>query len=38
MTSRRMTPLRAFFCSMVASFCTLVFTWETAFAAVRIVS
>jgi hypothetical protein len=33
-----MTPLRAFFCSMVASFCVLVVTWETAFAAVRIVS
>jgi hypothetical protein len=38
MTLRNMTPLRAFLCSTVASFCTLVFTWETAFAAVRIVS
>jgi hypothetical protein len=38
MTMRNMTPLRAFLCSTVASFCMLVFTWETAFAAVRIIS
>jgi hypothetical protein len=38
MTLRNMTPLRAFLCSTVASFCMLVFTWETAFAAVGNVS
>lgn len=38
MTLRNTTPLRAFLYSTAASFCTLVFTWEAAFAAAGTVS